>query len=74
MIDSYDLADMEQQLLVAAAVLGLGPSAEISRANTVRVVNQVLRWRGLTDEQIRAGWREAIATRNTRRSTRRWCI
>lgn len=53
-----DLTEVEQQLLMAAAVLGLGPNADISRANTVRVVNQVLRWRGFSVEQVKTGWRE----------------
>jgi hypothetical protein len=52
-----DLAQVEQQLLMAAAVQGLGPSTDLSRANTARIVNQVLRWRGLTEDQIDSGWR-----------------
>jgi hypothetical protein len=43
---------------MAAAVHGLGPTTDLGRANTARVVNQVLLWRGLTAEQINAGWRE----------------
>ena len=42
---------------MAAAVHRLGPATDLGRANTLRVVNQVLRWRGLTAEQINAGWR-----------------
>lgn len=51
------LTEIEQQLLRSAAVLGLGPATDLSRANTARVVDQVLRWRGLTAEQVDAGWR-----------------
>jgi hypothetical protein len=58
MAGASDLTEVEQQLLMAAAVHGLGPTTDISRANTVRVVNQVLRWRGFTDEQVQAGWRD----------------
>lgn len=53
-----DLTEVEQQLLMAAAVHGLGPATDLGRANTARIVNQVLRWRGLTDDQINAGWRD----------------
>src|SRR5947209_792121 len=53
-----DLTGVEQQLLMAAAGLGLGSDTDRGRANTARVVNQALRWRGLTPEQVRAGWRD----------------
>ena len=53
-----DLTEIEQQLLMAAAVHRLGPDADLGRANTARVVDQVLRWRGLSVEQVRSGWRE----------------
>jgi hypothetical protein len=53
-----DLTEVEQQLLMAAAVHGLGPATDLGRANTARVVNQALRWRGLTAEQVNAGWRD----------------
>lgn len=52
-----DLTEVERQLLMAAAVHGLGPATDLGRANTARIVNQVLRWRGLTAEQIKSGWR-----------------
>jgi hypothetical protein len=52
------VTEIERQLLMAAAVHGLGPDADIRYANTARVVNQVLRWRGLTPEEINAGWRD----------------
>lgn len=52
------LTEVEQQLLMAAAVSGLGPATDLSRANTARVVNEVLRWRGLTADQIKTGWRD----------------
>jgi hypothetical protein len=51
-----DLTETEQQLLMAAALHGFGPNTDLGRANTARVVNQVLRWRGLSDEQILSGW------------------
>jgi hypothetical protein len=53
-----DLTEVEQQLLMAAGVHGLGPATDLGRANTARVVNQVLRWRGLTAAQIDAGWQD----------------
>jgi hypothetical protein len=43
---------------MAAAVHGLGPATDLGRGNTVRIVNQVLRWRGLTAERINVGWRD----------------
>ncbi|HEX8911252.1 MAG TPA: hypothetical protein VF796_02750 [Humisphaera sp.] len=52
-----DLTEIEQQLLMAAAVHGLGPTTDLGRANSARVVDQVLRWRGRTAEQVPAGWR-----------------
>ena len=52
-----DLTEVERQLLVAAAVHGLGPSTDLSRVSTARIVNQVLRWRGVTEDQIESGWR-----------------
>jgi hypothetical protein len=52
------LTEVEGLLLMAAAVHGMGPASDLSRANTERVVNQVLRWRGLSAEEIRDGWME----------------
>jgi hypothetical protein len=52
------LTEVEQQLLMAAAVHGLGPATDLGFANTAQVVNQVLRWRGLTAAQVNVGWRE----------------
>jgi hypothetical protein len=57
MLGASDLTEVEQQLLMAAAVHGLDPTTDLTWANAARVVNQVLRWRGLTAEQINAGWR-----------------
>jgi hypothetical protein len=57
MSDASDLTEVEQQLLMAATVQGLGPATDLGRANTGRVVNQVLCWRGLTAGEIDAGWR-----------------
>ncbi len=53
-----DLTEIEQQLLMAAAVHGLGSDTDLGRANTARIVNQVLEWRGLSGEQVRLGWRD----------------
>lgn len=50
------LTETERLLLMAAAVLDLGPQTDLHRANTVKVVAQVLRWRGLSEEDSRAGW------------------
>lgn len=52
------LTETERLLLMAAAVQNLGPHTDLSRANTARVVDQALRWRGLSDEEVRRGWRE----------------
>lgn len=51
------LTETEQLLLMAACVQGLGPGSSLVNANTSRVVNQVLRWRGFSDDEIRNGWR-----------------
>ena len=51
------LTEIEQQLLRAAAVHGLGPGTDLGRANSARIVDQVLLWRGLTAQQVRDGWR-----------------
>ena len=51
-----DLTEIEQQLLMAAAVHGLRSGTELGRANTARIVNQVLAWRGLSGEQVRSWW------------------
>src|SRR5215469_10564921 len=52
------LTETERQLLMAAAVQGLGPGTNLGRANTACVVDQVLRWRGLSADEVRRGWRE----------------
>jgi len=52
------LTETEGLLLMAAAVHALGPATDLSRANTARVVDQVLRWRGLSAEEVRDGWQE----------------
>lgn len=57
MSKTSDLTEVERQLLMAAAVQQLGPTTNLTMANTARIVDQVLRWRGLSDEQIVAGWR-----------------
>jgi hypothetical protein len=53
---SQNLSEIERQLLMAAAVQGLGPATDLERANTAKVVNQVLRWRGFSAEEVNAGW------------------
>lgn len=59
MDECKDLSEIERLLLMAAAVQGLGPATDLGRANTARVVRQVLRWRGMSDEQIQASlWQE----------------
>jgi hypothetical protein len=57
MEEPENLTENERLLLLAAAVHDLGPDTDISGANTARIVNQVLRWRGLSAEQVRDGWR-----------------
>lgn len=56
MDSSESLTETERLLLMAAAVQGLGPQTDLERANTVKVVSQVLRWKGLSDEESRSGW------------------
>ncbi len=58
MDDFNTLTQTERLLLMAAAVHGLGPHTDLNYANTARVVNQALRWRGLSAEEIRGGWRD----------------
>jgi hypothetical protein len=58
MSGAIDLTEVERQLLMAAAAQGLWPTKTLQFANTAKVVNQVLRWRGLSDEQIDSGWRD----------------
>ncbi len=59
MADSETLTVTEQLLLLAAAAHGLGPNADLNHANTTRVIDQVLRWRGLTEGEIQRGWQES---------------
>jgi hypothetical protein len=47
--------ETERLLLMAAAVRGFGPSRDLSRANTVRVVQQALVWLGVSWEEIEGG-------------------
>ena len=42
---AIDLTDIERQLLMAAAVHGYWPTKTLRFAYTIKVVNQVLRWR-----------------------------
>jgi hypothetical protein len=41
---------------MAAAVHGLGPNTDLTRANTAKVVGQALRWAGLVDDELREAW------------------
>ena len=52
------LTETERLLLMAAAVQRLGPNTDLDRANTARVVDQVLRWICLGAEEISRGWEE----------------
>ena len=70
MDDLETLTETERLLLMAAAVQGLGANADLSRANTARVVNQVLRWRGLSAEEISRGWLE-LEERSVRKKRRK---
>jgi hypothetical protein len=58
MNDRETLTETERLLLMAAAVQGMGPDTDLDYANTARVVNQALRWRGLSAEEVRRGWRD----------------
>jgi hypothetical protein len=50
------LTDMERLLLMAAAVRGLGPNTDLSRANTWKIVLQALKWSGLDSPEVRELW------------------
>lgn len=52
---SYEMNNMQQLLLMAAYVLGLGPEIEM-RANCAGVVAQALKWAGLWSNAIRTEW------------------
>ena len=58
MDDMETLTETERLLLMAAAVQRLGPSTDLDRATTALVVDQVLRWLGLSAEEINCGWQE----------------
>jgi len=45
MDDIEILTPTERLLLMAAAVHGLGPNTDLSRANTAKVIGQALQWR-----------------------------
>jgi hypothetical protein len=72
-----ELTEIEQQLLMAAAVCGFGPRTDLSGANTVRIVNQVLVWRGLTSDQIDSIWSDQECDSDVYttlvRMTHQWC-
>ena len=63
------LTETERLLLMAAAIHDLGPATDLGRANSARVVNQVLRWRGLSAEEITTGGRTRRAARSMRTFT-----
>lgn len=54
--DPEPLTEIETLLVIAASVLGMGPQSSLVNANTYRIINQVLDWRGMSREQIREGW------------------
>ena len=55
-MDAFEsLTETERLLLMAAAVQDLGPQTDLHGANTVKAVAQVLRWRGLSEEDSKTG-------------------
>ena len=52
------LTRMEELLLMAAAVHGLGPDTNLHHANAAKVVGQALEWSGLMDEIVRHQWND----------------
>jgi hypothetical protein len=50
------LNEMEQLLLMAAAVQGLTPDSTLHFANTAKVVRQVLHWTGSFSEEVIKAW------------------
>lgn len=58
MHDPEALTETEQMLLMAACVYGMGPESSLVNANTYRIVNQVLCWQALSDEEIHEGWNQ----------------
>jgi hypothetical protein len=55
-MDDDALTGLEKLLLMSAAIQGFGPSRDSSRANTARVITQVLLWRGIRREEINEAW------------------
>ena len=55
--DTDSFSHIEQLLLMAAAVQGLGPNASLERVNAGKVVLQALQWAGLLDNEVRLAWR-----------------
>jgi hypothetical protein len=47
---------MEKLLLMAAAVRGLGPEADISRVTTPKVVLTAVKWAGLDSDEVSRQW------------------
>jgi hypothetical protein len=58
MADVDTLTEIEQLLLVAAAVHGLGPQTNLNIANADKVVGQALEWAGLMGEESREAWEQ----------------
>ena len=56
MTGTEGISEIERLLLMAAAVHGLGPGTDLSRANTAKVVDQVLKWTGVNDGEVREAW------------------
>jgi hypothetical protein len=56
MVDRNTMTEIDQLILMAAYVHGLGPNTNLSYANADRVVGQALEWAGLMDDEVRAAW------------------
>jgi len=54
-MDVPQLTEMEELLVMAAGVHGLGPSTEL-RANAAKVVGQALQWAGVMKGVVREAW------------------
>jgi hypothetical protein len=57
-----NLNENERLLLMSAALLGLGPDADIRRANTYKVVRQVVLWSGGDEDELFREWCQGAAS------------
>ncbi len=55
MKDAVPLTEMEELLIMAAAVHGLGPNTRLT-ANAAKVVGQALEWAGRMEGEVRKAW------------------